>query len=219
MRLAVGCLSAPEHQVSYAAGTGHGLKVESVEQVVWGDPEPLTAADRDWSDGDVHLVDEIRIEELADGVHTATESDVLAVGGILSQIQRDGGRGVDEVERSVGEGETRSRIVGQDEYGCVERWRFAPPARPIEIRPRASIWPELVAPHDLGADVAVEVAGGTIVEAAGAAGIGSIRKTGGRQRPAEEVTRVNVPEGAFEALALSGAKAVQRYAKLCTRSS
>jgi hypothetical protein len=40
-----------------------------------GVPEAFAAAELDWRDGDVNRVDEVGVEELADGCNTATEGD------------------------------------------------------------------------------------------------------------------------------------------------
>src|SRR4051812_11958712 len=40
----------PEEQVRHAAGAGHGLQVEPVEQLLGGGPEPLAPADLDRRD-------------------------------------------------------------------------------------------------------------------------------------------------------------------------
>src|SRR4051794_21197169 len=54
----------PKDQVRDAAGTGHGLEVEPVEQLVGRGPEALPSADLDRRDSHVHRVDQIRLEEL-----------------------------------------------------------------------------------------------------------------------------------------------------------
>ena len=45
-------LPPPEEEVRNAAGAGHGLEVEPVEQVLVGGPESLPSADLDRRDGD-----------------------------------------------------------------------------------------------------------------------------------------------------------------------
>ena len=82
-------------------GLGIALEVEAVEQLVGRVPELAAAAELDRGDGDVHGVDEVGVEELADGRHAAAEAHVLAVGGGLRLAQGLGGRGVDEVEGRV----------------------------------------------------------------------------------------------------------------------
>jgi hypothetical protein len=43
------------------------------------------------------------------------------------------------VERGVAQGERRTRVVGQHEYGGVERGLVAPPAAPVVIVPGAAL--------------------------------------------------------------------------------
>ena len=64
-------------------GLGTLVEVEAVEQLVGGVPEAFAAAELDGRDGDVHRVDEVGVEELADGGHAAAEAHVLAVGRLL----------------------------------------------------------------------------------------------------------------------------------------
>ena len=109
-----------EQEVRHAAGARHGLEVEPVEQVVGGGPESLAAAELDRRDGDVHGVDEVRLEELPNGGDAAAEPYVLAVSGVGGLLQRLRGRGIEEVERGVGQREAGSGMVGEDEDGGVE---------------------------------------------------------------------------------------------------
>ena len=111
-------------------------------------------------------VDEIGVEESADGLRASTEADVPAVGGCTGLIQDVGGGAVDEVERGVGEGEGRARVVGEHEDGGVEGRLVAPPAPPLVVCPGPAMRAELVAAIDLRADVVVEVAGQVVVEPA-----------------------------------------------------
>jgi len=52
-----------------------------------GLPEAFTAAELDWRDGDVHRVNEVGVEELADGCDAATQTHVLAACGLLRSPQ------------------------------------------------------------------------------------------------------------------------------------
>ena len=76
----------PEQEVSHAAGAGHGLEVEPVEQVLGGGPESLPAAELDRRDGDVHGVDEVGLEELPNGGDAAAEPYVLSLSGVLGLL-------------------------------------------------------------------------------------------------------------------------------------
>ncbi len=48
--------------------------------------------------------------------------------------------------------ERRSRVMGEDEDGRVERWVLAPPAAPLLVGPGSGLGPELAPAHDFGAD-------------------------------------------------------------------
>src|SRR6185436_11944942 len=131
------------------AGARHGLEVEPVEQLLGGGPESFTAAELDRRDGDVHGVHEVGVQELPDGGDAAPEPYVLAVSGIGRLLQRLHGCGIEEVERGVGQREAGSVMVGEDEHGGVEGRGVSPPPGPVEVLPRTTLWPELVATHDL----------------------------------------------------------------------
>src|SRR5207244_11078552 len=94
-------LLAPEDEVGDAAGAGHGVAVESVEQIVRRTPEAHAAAELDRRDGDVERVDQVGIEELADDRGSAAETHVLAVGSLLRLSPRFLGGCVMAVERDV----------------------------------------------------------------------------------------------------------------------
>ena len=100
----------------------------------------------------------------------------------------------------------RALVMGQHEHRRVERRRLAPPALPVLVGPRPALGAELVATHDLGADVVGVVAGEVVVESSTAAGLGAVRPACGGSGPLEQVPRVGaVPEGALETLIDAGA--------------
>src|SRR3954466_9868990 len=109
-------------------------------------------------------VDEIRLEELPNRGDAAANPYILPLSGVLGVPRRLRGRRIEEVERGVGQREAGSVMVGEDEHGGVEGRGIAPPTRPVEVLPWATLWPELVATHDLGTDVPREVAGEVVVQ-------------------------------------------------------
>src|SRR4051794_16364661 len=157
--------------------------MEPVEQVLVRGPELLPSADLDRRHGDVDGVDEIRIEELPDGGDAASDPYVLPVSGVLGLPQRLRRRRIEEVEGGIGQGEARSVMMGEDEDGGVERRSVPPPPLPVEVLPRATLRPELVAAHDLGADVPREVAREVVVQPSGSTGLGSVRPACGGEGP------------------------------------
>ena len=52
--------------------------METVEEFVVGGPQPFATADGDRRNGDVHRVNEVGVEKLADGRDASTEAYVLA---------------------------------------------------------------------------------------------------------------------------------------------
>ena len=93
-------------------GLGTTSQVEPVEQVVGRVPQSLAAAQLDRRDGDVHRVDQVGLQELANGCDAAADPHVLARRQPPCDGQRFGWRGIDEVERGVGEGEAAAERDG-----------------------------------------------------------------------------------------------------------
>src|SRR3954468_15712253 len=149
--------------------------MEPVEQVLVGGPESLPSADLDRRDGDMDGVDEIRLEELLNRGDAAANPYVLPLSGVLGVPQRLRGRRIEEVERGIGQREAGPVMVSEDEHGGVEGRGVSPPALPVEVLPRATLWAELVAAHDLGTDVPREVTGEVVVQPSGPARLGSVR--------------------------------------------
>lgn len=203
-----------------AAGAWHRLVLVSVEKVFVRCPKSLALADLDGGDRHVKSVDEVRFEVLADGCDSASDPYVLSVGCIFGLSQRFFGCRFEEVERGVGEREAGSVMVGEYEHGGMERWRVAPPSGPVVILPRAALGSELVAPHDLSADVPCEVAHEVVVESSGSTGLGSVRPTRGGERPRSQIgweigdattSGFSMSEGRFEALAFTCPEPVHRH--------
>src|SRR5436190_4512206 len=128
-------------------------------------------------------VDEIRLEELPNSGNAASNPYVFPLSSDLGLPQRLRGRRLEEVERGVGQREAGSVMVGEDEHGGVEGRGVSPPPLPVEVLPRATLRPALVAAHDLGTDVAREVASEVVVEPSRSAGLGSVRPARGGAGP------------------------------------
>ena len=103
-----------------AARARHFFHVETIGQVVGTVPNLLTSTKFDGGNREVHLVDEIRVEERAQGGHATAEADVLAVRRLERLRQRIFGRRIDEVERRVAQRDRRPREMCKDEHWCVE---------------------------------------------------------------------------------------------------
>lgn len=80
----------------------------------------------------------------------------------------------------------------QHEHGRMEHRVRAPPSRPLVVLPRAALGAELVAPHDLRADVVAPGEGQGVVDAGAAAALPvHLVEAPGRHEPVEEpVARV-----------------------------
>src|SRR5262245_11303816 len=98
----------------------------------------------------------------------------------------------------------------EHEHRRVERRLVTPPPFPVLVLPRTTLGTELVAAHDLGADVVLEVSGEVVVEPACTAGVSAIRPARGAARPRAQDRRVGVTERSLEALSLARAVAVAR---------
>ena len=125
-------------------------------------------------------------------------------------------------ERDSAKGEARPGEVTEHEHRSVE-WRVvAPPTGPLGVvGPGPTMRGELVAPHDLGADVARVVAGEVIVEPAATTRFLATCPTRSSERPPHEVGRDvrrsatlhrcrRSAEWRIEALPLSGSEPVGR---------
>ena len=159
-------------------------------------------------------VDEPGVEELADRGDPAAESYVLALRRLPRLLQDRGRLGIGEVERGVGERERRTQVVRHHEHGRAERRLLPPPALPLVVLPRAALGPELVAPHDLGADVVGEVPREVVVEAAAPAGIRAHGPARGGSGPGEQPLGVLKAERQLKTLVLTGTDAVVRHVEV-----
>src|SRR5262249_19312414 len=107
-------------------------------------------------------------------------------------------------------------VVGEHKHRRVEGRDVAPPTLPVEVVPGSPLGTELVAAHDLDADVPREVAREVVVEPAGAARVRSAGPVSRGEGPGAEVGReaevriCRVTERRLEALADAGAEAVLR---------
>ena len=112
-----------------AARARDGFVVKAVVELGRGAPESCPGAEFDRRDDNVHIVDNVGVEERSDDGGSATESDVEPVrrrGGTFDGFTR---RGIEKVKGSVGERERRPVVVGEHKHGCMERWIFAPTSR------------------------------------------------------------------------------------------
>src|SRR5258708_13943545 len=145
-------LPPAEGEVGDAAGTVHGLNLETVFEPLQTVPEPLPAAQHDRHHDDVQVVDQADGQEFADGGRAAADADIPARGGLARLRKRLGGAGVEEVKRGTAvhldEG---PGMVGENKYRGVERRGVPPPTPPPLVPPRATLRAQLGPPPHLPA--------------------------------------------------------------------
>src|SRR6516164_1357647 len=202
-------LPTAEDDVGDAAGTVHGLNLETVFEPLQTVPEPFPAAQHDRHHDDVQVVDQVGGQEFADGGRATADADIPARGGLARLRKRLSGAGVEEVKRGTavhldgGPG-----MVGEDKDRGVE-WRVvSPPSVPLLVRPGAVVRAELAPPHDLGTDARGPGAGESVVDAGAAAGLALHGAEGkSREEPLMEPDP-RVPERGVLALPLTGAEPI-----------
>src|SRR3974390_2055399 len=144
------------------------LHFESLFEPFVSVPETHASPEENGHDGDVHEVDEVGLDEFANGRRTPTNADVQSSGGLSRDLQGSDRAGVDEIEgRSALRLEGWVGEVGEHEDGSVKRWVVAPPALPTVVDPGASLGSELVTAGDLGSDPRRPIAGKEIVDTRG----------------------------------------------------
>ena len=101
--------SPPEQVVRHSAWARHDLKVKPVEQLLRRLPQPRSGAELHLrGDRNMEGVDEVGVEELPDDGRSATEPDILALGGLAGALKDCGRITVDEVKSSVRQSERRA---------------------------------------------------------------------------------------------------------------
>src|SRR6185437_5201431 len=172
----------------------------------------LAGPEDDRRDRDVHLVDQPRLQVLADGADAAADADVLAACGLTRLAQRRLDAIGHEVKRRAAlHGERPARVVREYEHRRVVGRVVAPPAAPGFVGPRATHGPEHVAPEDPGADVC-EAACREVIVDAGLAALGAqhaLRRGAGGEYPLEHREATHA-QRVLEALVRSGPIAVDR---------
>src|SRR5208282_791214 len=115
----------------------------------------LPGTEKGRRNGQVHFVNQPFAKILPDGCDSATQPDVLTVRGTSRSFQC----GVDSVGykmegSSPAHGDRCARVMGEHEYGSMERRVVAPPPLPVFVGPGTSDRSEHVSTNDPCADVA-----------------------------------------------------------------
>src|SRR5579859_3527063 len=118
-----------EREVGDTAGGTHRLDGEALLQALQAIPEGLAAAEEDRHECDVHVVDQVGGEELADGGRAAADADVEPARRLPGRRERPRRAGVDEVEGGAALHLDRGPdVMGEHEDRGAERRLLAPPA-------------------------------------------------------------------------------------------
>lgn len=72
----------PERKVRHSTRIRNGVEVETIKELVWRLPKAFTATELDWRDDDVHRVDEVSVEELANCRNATTQAYAVALCGV-----------------------------------------------------------------------------------------------------------------------------------------
>jgi len=197
--------------VGDAARGADRLHLEALLEALQSVPGPLPAPEDHGDHRDVHEVDQVGGQELAEARGSAADADVQAACGLFRYVDGFGGAGVDEVEGGAAlHGNRGPGVVGEHEHRGAEGRFLTPPALPLIVGPRAPLRAELVAPHDLRADPRRPVARDFVVDAGAAPGLAVYGPGGiGGEEPFQQAA-FRVPEGRVDVLALTGAEPVQR---------
>src|SRR5258708_6317427 len=194
-----------------AAGRADRLKVEALLEFLEPFPKAFPACKNDGHDRDVHVVDQVGREELANCGRSSANPDVQTASRLPGGLQGLGGAGVDEVERCTAlHLHPGPWMGGGDEHRGMEGRVVAPPALPLLVGPRAALRPKLVSSHDLGPDARAPVAGEGVVRAGAASWLALHHVEAPRREEPFMEPGTSVSEGCFEALAVTGAEPVER---------
>ena len=82
-----------------SAGAAHRLHVEALFESLQPSPQRFPAPKYDGHQGNVHVIDQVRSQELADGRRAPADADVQGAGGLSRCSEGLGGTRVDEMER------------------------------------------------------------------------------------------------------------------------
>src|SRR5882762_4000763 len=128
--------------------------------------ERLTTAEQDRRDRDMHLVDEPRLEILAQRGRPAADLDIAPARGFPGATERFLNAPGDEMKDGPAFHRDRlARVVRQHEHRHVIRRVLAPPATPPVVRPRPAHGAEHVAAHDIRTDAFPEALSKIVVGA------------------------------------------------------
>jgi hypothetical protein len=161
----------------------------------------------------MQFIDQSLLKVLPDGRRSASDSDILSVGGLASSIQCGANPFRNEMKcRASFHDEGRTRMMGEHENWRVVNRVLSPPSSPALIRPGTAHWSEHISAYDPGTDI-VETARGKIVVDPSLAVFASEQvrrlKRASRERPSVQGGSAN-SQRILQALMRPCAKAVNR---------
>ena len=195
------------------AGDGFGRSEAEFGEVDTGE-EVFALAEEDGGDGEVHLVDLICGQVLANGGDAASDADVLAVGCFFGLLESGAGAFGDEVEGGASfHDEGRPCVMGEDVDGRVIGGIVAPPAFPGVAVPWAADRAEHIAAEDPGADIFERLKSEVVIDALAATALAlHLLEDFGVEKPGVQLHAADA-EGIVEVLVRAGAEPVERDGK------
>ena len=188
------------------AGVSQVWQVDAVEQ-------PLARAKQDRRNGDMKFVDQPLPKILPDCRRSASDADILSLGGFSSTFQRDVYPFGDEMKRRAAlHVEWRASMIGEHENLGMVNGILPPPSPPALIGPGPAHGPEHIPAHNPGPDI-MEAARGKVVVNPGLPLVASEQlrlKRAGGERPSMQGRSTNA-ERVLQALVRACAESIKRY--------
>jgi hypothetical protein len=149
---------------------------------------------------------------LPDCRRSASDSDILSVGGIASLFKRDANPVSNEMKgRASLHYEWRARMISEYENLRMVNRILTPPSSPALVRPGTAHWPKHISAHNPGANI-LEAARGKVVVNPGLSVFASeqlLLKRTSSERPFVKGSSAD-SQRVLSALIRAGAKAVNR---------
>ena len=161
----------------------------------------------------MQFIDQSLLKVLPDGGRSASDSDILSIGGSTSAFQRD----VDPVRhemkgRTTLHDERRTSMIGEHENLRMINRVLTPPSSPTLIRPGTSHGPKHISPHYPGPDIVKAASSKVVVNPADLSAFTTehlLLKRASRERPSVKGRSAN-SQRVLQALIRTGTKAVNR---------
>src|SRR5476651_1665200 len=161
----------------------------------------------------MQFIDQSFPKVLPDCRHSASDSDILSVGGIASSFKRDANPVSNEMEgRASLHYKWRTRMISEHENLRMVNRVLTPPSSPALIRPGTAHWPKHISAHNPGTNIVETARGKVVVNPAGLSVFASEQlrlKRASSERPSVKGSSAN-SKRVLQALIRACAKAVNR---------